>query len=146
MAVIWFTGQPGSGKTTLAKRLLVHTPRNTFHIDGDDLRALNNNQDYSKEGRMKNVQLAQQIAHYLHNQKKNVIVSLVSPYREQREEFKKVIGKRFLEIHTHTSDIRGKEDYFVADYEVPIDNFLDIDTTTASPAESLQEILEFLKK
>ena len=50
--------QPGSGKTTLAKELLAEL-RNDFlkekliNIDGDDLRNVSKNQDYSKEGRIK---------------------------------------------------------------------------------------------
>ena len=57
-----FTGQPGSGKTTLAKKLqfwLQTEKRNwrksVLHIDGDKLRELFPNKDYSKEGREKNI-------------------------------------------------------------------------------------------
>ena len=62
--IIWLTGQPGSGKTTICRRILSDKP-DVFHIDGDDLRDLFENKDYSETGRRKNVELAQQIAHYL---------------------------------------------------------------------------------
>ena len=46
---IWLTGQPGSGKTTLAKIIEeLNDVNNVIHLDGDDLRAINKNQDYSK--------------------------------------------------------------------------------------------------
>ena len=50
---IWLTGQPASGKTTLANLLLKLTNqygKNIFlNIDGDDLRDLFQNKDYSRK-------------------------------------------------------------------------------------------------
>lgn len=127
--IFWITGQPGSGKTTLAKAIMKEIFfRDWFHIDGDDIRRLYDNQDYSKEGRMKNVLLAQQIAQYLHSKGKNVIVSLVSPYKEQRELFKEKMGDVVKEVYLHTSEVRGRENYFVSDYEPPTENHIDICT------------------
>ena len=59
---IWLTGQPGSGKTTLANLLFYHLKENSpnksfFNIDGDDLRDLFQNKDYSREGREKNIRV-----------------------------------------------------------------------------------------
>jgi len=54
--IIWLTGQPGSGKTTICKRILWDKP-GVFHIDGDDLRDLFENKDYSETGRRKNVEI-----------------------------------------------------------------------------------------
>ena len=49
--IYWLTGQPGHGKTVLAKML--HSNRLLdFHIDGDDLRELTNNKNYGIEGRV----------------------------------------------------------------------------------------------
>jgi adenylylsulfate kinase-like enzyme len=57
--IIWLTGQPGSGKTTICEQIMsIHTE--FFHVDGDDLRDLFDNKDYSKTGRRKNIELAQQ--------------------------------------------------------------------------------------
>ena len=55
--IYWFTGQPGHGKTVLATALKQELD-NTFHIDGDDLRAIFDNKDYSEAGRLKNIELA----------------------------------------------------------------------------------------
>ena len=97
--IYWFTGQPGAGKTVLAELLKVklEAPRNfaykIFRIDGDEMRDLFSNKDYSIKGRIANIDAAQKIAHYLHNQEKDIIVSLVSPYLDQREEFKKILNE-----------------------------------------------------
>jgi adenylylsulfate kinase len=86
--IYWFTGQPGSGKTVLADLLKKEVLPHAFRIDGDEMRELFANKDYSEKGRRYNIDVAQKIAHYLHNQGKDVIVSLVSPYLDQREDFK----------------------------------------------------------
>ena len=143
--IIWFTGQPGSGKTTICKRILWDKP-GVFHIDGDDLRDLFDNKDYSELGRRKNVELAQQIAHYLHKKGKDVVVSLVSPYKDQRDKFKEKIGHNIFEVYVHTSEIRGREDFFVKEYGQPTENYLDIDTTNESVEESIKKVLDYLKK
>jgi hypothetical protein len=49
-------------------------------------------------GRRKNINLAQQLAHFLHNKECNVVVSLVSPYKDQRDEFKTKLGNSIQEI------------------------------------------------
>jgi len=43
--IYWFTGQPGAGKTSIAKSLIENLPKNTFHVDGDDLREIFNNKE-----------------------------------------------------------------------------------------------------
>ena len=135
--IYWFTGQPGSGKTTLAlalkKRLGIR-----FHIDGDDLRLLSSNKNYSREGRMDNIRLAQNLAHFLQNKGEDVIVSLVAPYKSMREDFKNLAD--VTEIYLHTTEIRGREHYFAEDYVAPTDNFIDIDTTDIPISDCLDLI------
>lgn len=146
--IYWFTGQPGSGKTVLARYLHSYLKMKPFMIDGDEIRALFQNKDYSIKGRIANIDAAQKIAHYLHNQGKDVIVSLVSPYIDQREEFKKVMGFALTEIlvRYNVAEIRrGKEEYHVMDFQKPNYDFIDIDTTTDTPAMSIQKILEHVQ-
>jgi adenylylsulfate kinase len=143
--IIWLTGQPGSGKTTICKRILWDKP-GVFHIDGDDLRDLFENKDYSETGRRKNIELAQQIAQYLHKKGSDVVVSLVSPYKDQRDKFKEKIGDNIVEVYVHTSEIRGREDFFVREYEQPTKNYLDIDTTNESIEVSVKKVLDYVKK
>jgi adenylylsulfate kinase len=140
--IYWFTGQPGAGKTVLATALKQELD-NTFHVDGDDLRAIFDNKDYSETGRRKNIELAQQLAHFLHNKGNNVVVSLVSPYKDQREEFKNKLGESLKEFYVHTTEVRGRENFHVENYQQPTENYLDLDTTNISVEECLQKIRSY---
>ncbi len=143
--IYWFTGQPGAGKTSIAEVLITKLPNNTFHVDGDDLREIFNNKDYSELGRRKNIELAQHITHFLHNKGNDVIVSLVSPYRDQREEFNSKLGNDIIEIYVHTENLRGREDFHVKNYEEPLENFLDMDTSDVIIETCVNQILGYEK-
>lgn len=142
--IIWLTGQPGSGKTTICKRIIWDKP-GVFHIDGDDLRDLFDNKDYSEVGRRKNIELAQQIAEYLHRKGQDVVVSLVSPYKDQRDKFKNKIGDNLFEVYIHTKEIRGRENFFVKEYEPPTEKYLSIDTTNETVEESTKKVIDYAK-
>jgi adenylylsulfate kinase-like enzyme len=145
--VLWFTGQPGSGKTTLAtelyNRLISYTSEIVVHIDGDDLRDVLDNKDYSEKGRRKNIQFAIDMAKVMDDKGYLVLVSLVSPYRDMREKLKS--NRNITEFYLHTTDIRGKEDYFVEDYEPPLHNFVDINTNKPIE-ECINEILDVYRQ
>ena len=143
--IYWFTGQPGHGKTTLAKAMLDHLAAEgieAFHVDGDDLRALTTNADYSRGGRENNIRRAQLLAHYLHSKGHTVVVSLVAPYRDIREELKAAAD--VTEVYVHTTETRGREEKHASDYEPPLADFIDIDTTGKSVEESLKEVIAAL--
>jgi adenylylsulfate kinase-like enzyme len=139
-------GQPHSGKTTLAKHLrtaleISNPQRKVFIIDGDDLRKILNNKDYSREGRRDNIGKAYAIARYLDADKTNdVIIAVVSPFLDLREEFK--IFSDVVEVFVHTKNIRGRENFHVVDFEKPESNFIDIDTTDIDELTSVNELLE----
>ena len=142
--IYWFTGQPAHGKTVLANMLKEKLP-NAFRIDGDEMRELFTNKDYTINGRVVNVGTAQKIAHYLHNQGHDVIVSLVAPYIDQREDFKAIMGDSLKEIYVHTSEPRERDHFKAIAYVAPSENFIDIDTTKDSPVESFAKLLKELK-
>ncbi len=145
--IYWLTGQPGAGKTTLVKMLYTHL--HSLHpmiVDGDDIREIFNNKDYSEAGRRKNVELAQHLAHFIHNKGGVALVSLVSPYKDQRDSFKNLIGDdNIKEIYVHTTEERGREQFFVHNYEPPTENFIDLDTTDDSEFQSYKSLIQKLK-
>jgi adenylylsulfate kinase-like enzyme len=138
--IYWFTGQPAHGKTVLANMLKKEKP-GAFRIDGDDMRELFSNKDYSINGRVVNVGTAQRIAQYLNNQGKDVIVSLVAPYIDQREDFKTLMGDQMIEFYVHTSEPRERDHFKAIAYVAPKENFIDIDTTEDTPEQSFEKVL-----
>jgi adenylylsulfate kinase-like enzyme len=146
--IYWFTGQPGAGKTVLATMLKIILEKEyeneVFHIDGDELRRLFNNQKYGREGREENIKRAQDLAKFLLAQGYDVVVSLVAPYKELRESFKSDLKNLLVEFYVHTTDIRGREHFHTDEYEIPTENFINIDTTNIDQQESLNEIIKHI--
>jgi adenylylsulfate kinase len=130
--IYWLTGQPAAGKTTLATWIKSSFPNKSIIVDGDDIREIFVNKDYSEEGRKKNIEKAQILAKFLHHKGYTVIVSLVSPYRTQREEFKSEMGENLKEVYVHTSQDRGRNHFHVEGYEPPLENYYDCETTNTT--------------
>ena len=139
--IIWFTGQPGAGKTTLARELLTRI-HNGILVDGDQLREIFPGTGFSKEERYKNIRRAQDIAKFLEASDLTPVVSVVAPYLELREEFKS--KAKVVEIFVHTNETRGREKFHVAEYEPPLENFIDIDTTNVLVGTCVELIISKL--
>ncbi len=153
----WFTGQAGAGKTTLAillkNKLQKEFLKKKFVIlDGDEIRELFNNQDYSKEGRLNNVGMVQNCCRFLIKNDIVPIVCMVSPFAEQRKEFCKEVNG--LEIYIECNEIRGREHFHVDYYQKPTytasevwvegKNILAIDTTNKTPNQSFKTLWKLL--
>jgi GTPase SAR1 family protein len=138
MIVVLF-GQPASGKTTLAKKLVAE---GFHHIDGDELRELFANKDYSREGRIKNLNRASDIARYLHHKGHNVVLSLVYPYEEAREYLSKLTkGVRW--IYLIYEEDRGRNQFKVADFELP--HMDDVDLILNTSVDSVEVCTDKIK-
>lgn len=142
--IVWITGQPGAGKSTVGRALLEDLKKDgvdAFLVDGDDLRALTANADYSQAGREANIRRAQDIALYLSRQGRVAIVAVVAPFRWLREEFKERAKVR--EVYVHTTEIRGREHFHSDEYGAPESAFLDLDTTGITVEEGVAQIRTF---
>ena len=110
-------GQPASGKTVLG-RLLAASLLTTYHIDGDEFRALFSNKNYGKDGREENIRSANAVATYLNKtQEDDVVLSLVNPYEHLRHELKTNNTGQVVEILL-TSSRNLRKEYHVEDFEV----------------------------
>ena len=144
--IIILTGQPNSGKTTLALTLetfLTKKNRTAVTIDGDKLRDISNNKDYSISGRKSNVSLAIEMAKTSNKLYNYTIVSLVSPFRNLRESLKNDSNHIVKEVHLHSNRIR--EGKMVDYYEPPLNNYLDIDTDKNTIEQSIKLILDYIQ-
>lgn len=142
--IYYLIGQPGAGKTTLGKYLCEHILENVEHIDGDHLRKITSNKDFGEEGRRRNIRMGQNMAILYHNEGKNVVLSMVSPFKDLRDYLKNVLKDDVVEIFVHTSDIRGRENFHVTDFQMPNNNFIDVDTTNATVSQSIAKIISNL--
>jgi len=102
-AVVWLTGLPGSGKSTLGRAL----ERRIFDrggvpvlLDGDTLRAgLNSDLGFDAVGRSENVRRIAEVAAHLARSGLLVIVAAVSPSAQDRTRARNIVGRGFYEVH-----------------------------------------------
>ena len=81
---------------------------------------------------------------FYYNKGCNVVVSLVSPYKDQRDSFKLKLGDSIKELYINTTEIRGREQFHVSNYESPTENYLDINTTNISVKECITKIKSYV--
>ena len=112
--VLWMTGLPCSGKTTIVKDLQKEIP-NLAMLDGDELREWFSPKDFSKAGRDEHNKRVAHLAKLLLNHNVPSVVSLVSPYVENREDARKIIdaGDQFAECYVKCSLEKCEERAYV---------------------------------
>ncbi|HSB50709.1 MAG TPA: adenylyl-sulfate kinase [Nitrosopumilaceae archaeon] len=162
--VIWMTGLPCSGKTTILRKLQETIP-NLAMLDGDELREWLSPKDFSKEGRDEHNKKVAHLAKLLLKHKVPVGVSLVSPYVKNRENARKIVGddSKFSEVYVKCSlekceerDVKGMykkaragelKNFTGLDdpYEAPPNPDFTVDTEKQTLDESAKAIREYLK-
>ena len=87
--VVWFTGVPASGKSTIAnlvEQQLFAQGRHTYLLDGDNVRhGLNRDLGFSAPERVENIRRVGEVARLMVDAGLIVLVTLVSPYRAERD-------------------------------------------------------------
>ena len=161
--VLWMTGLPCSGKTTIARKLQEVYPKLAL-LDGDELREWLSPKDFSRDGRNEHNRRVAHLAKLLLKHDVSVLVSLISPFNENREDARKIIGdSKFIETYIkcplsvcEERDVKGMykkarlneiEDFIGVDtdYEIPDNPHLTVNTETCSLDECVSKILNFLK-
>jgi adenylylsulfate kinase len=165
--VVWMTGLPASGKTTLAhlleEKLESEYGRCAEVLDGDELRkGLSSDLGLSREDREEHARRVSFLAKVLARNGVVAIVALISPYRSSRERARELIGEGFVEVYVKASvetcerrdpkglyakarrgeltNMTGVQD----PYEEPLSPEVTIDTERASPEECAKQLLERL--
>lgn len=105
-ALVWFTGLPGAGKSTLARgleRVIFTRGGSPILLDGDTLRAgLNGDLGFSDVDRSENIRRLAEIGTHLARNGHIAIVAAVSPASSDRELARKIAGEHFCEIYVST--------------------------------------------
>lgn len=165
-AVVWLTGLPGAGKSTLARALerrLFARGGSPILLDGDTLRAgLNGDLGFSLESRAENIRRLAEVATHLARNGHVAIVAAVSPAREDRARARRIADALFHEVHVATSaeecERRDPKGHYAKaragqlpgftgiahDYEAPERAELVVDTAIRTVTEAVDEIEQML--
>jgi bifunctional enzyme CysN/CysC len=105
--VVWLTGLSGSGKSTIANELekrLFAAGMHSYVLDGDNLRlGLNKDLGFTRADRAENVRRVSEIAYLMADAGLIVIVALVSPFAEDRDNARTRFEKgKFSEVWVKT--------------------------------------------
>lgn len=106
-ATIWLTGLSGAGKSTLAfgleKRLTIMGCA-AYALDGDNVRhGLSRDLGFSPRERKENIRRVAEVARMFNDAGLFVITAFISPYREDRDAAREIIGlERFVETYLST--------------------------------------------
>ena len=167
--VVWFTGLPASGKSTIAhtlEKVLFESGIKVYVLDGDNIRkGLNADLGFSPDERSENLRRISEVAKLFVDAGIILLAAFVSPYRKDREFIKEKIGKEyFIEVYIkcpvevcEKRDIKGmyqkaKEGIIKdftgvsAPYEEPESPDLVIETDKLSIEEAVEKILSHLRE
>jgi adenylyl-sulfate kinase len=159
--VVWLTGLPGSGKTTIARELEPELKKRGWCVevlDGDEIRQnLSKGLGFSREDRETHLKRVTYVAKLLSRNGVAVIAAFISPYRNIREHARKETTN-FVEVYVKCSveacaerdpkglykkasvgqikDLTGPQDL----YEEPLEPDLVVDTEKLTVAESVEVI------
>jgi adenylylsulfate kinase len=165
-SVIWLTGLSGSGKTTIAKSLMEKFKAKAVvpvMLDGDEIRHAIHQTGYDRESRRKHNLNVGFIASLFEKQGNVVIVALISPYDDVRNEIRAMCGN-FVEVYVSTDlqvcidrdakglykrALAGELENFTGisgDYFPPLNPEVIVDTSTMSIKECTVKVFDFYRR
>jgi adenylyl-sulfate kinase len=165
--VVWFTGLPSAGKSTLAQLLRAELQQRGLTaelLDGDEVRrGLTRDLGFSKQDRDENIRRIAFVAHLLARNGVVALTAAISPYRAIRDEARQTIG-RFVEVYVKCPvevcmqrDVKGLYQRALAGelpnftgvsdpYEEPLAPEVVVETHREDPQASLKKILARLEE
>ena len=166
-ALLWFTGLSGSGKSTIAnlvEKRLHRMNRHSFLLDGDNVRhGLNRDLGFTEADRIENIRRVGEVAKLMTDAGLIVITAFISPFRVERDMVRSMLPEgEFIEVFIDTPiaeaerrDVKGLykkaragelKNFTGIDspYEAPETPEIRIDTTTMSPEEAADLIIDRL--
>lgn len=166
--VVWFTGLPSSGKSTIAHGLeekLFNEGKISFVLDGDNIRhGLNKNLGFSPEDRKENIRRIGEVAKLFADTGIIVMTAFISPYKADRDNVRALLGagefiEVFVKVSVEVAEARDPKGLYKkaksgeikdftgisAPYEVPSKPELIIDTDKLNLEESVEKVLSYLR-
>ena len=166
--VVWFTGLSGSGKSTLANALeskLFELGYKTYVLDGDNVRmGLNKDLGFSNEDRKENIRRISEVANLFSDSGTLTLTAFISPFIEDREIARNIIGENFIEVWVKANleicEERDPKGLYKKARAGEIKNFTGIDSPYESPEnpeliietdkldieQSIDTIIDYLKQ
>lgn len=163
---LWFTGLSGSGKSALANALekrLLALGKHTMLLDGDNVRmGLCRNLGFTQQDRIENIRRVAEVSKLMNDAGLIVLTAFISPYRQDRENAREIIGDGFEEIYVSTPlevceqrDVkglyakarRGEIPNFTgisSAYEPPEKPDIQVDTSACTLEEAVDQIIKHL--
>jgi bifunctional enzyme CysN/CysC len=165
--VLWFTGLPGAGKSTLAMAVEQHLFRKGYAVyvlDGDNVRSgLNANLGFAPGDRVENIRRVGEVAALFADAGFLCITAFISPYRADRAKARAAttpggFHEIYISADLATCEARDPKGLYrkarageirdftgiSAPYEPPDTPSLTVDTAAQSPAASLERILAYV--
>jgi adenylylsulfate kinase len=168
-ALVWLTGLPSSGKSTIAfttEHALIERGHMAYVLDGDNIRhGLNKNLGFSAEDRAENIRRIGEVGKLFADAGILTLSSFVSPYLADRDGVRTLMGKGdFIEVFIDTPlelcEERDPKGLYkkaragqipnftgISDpYEPPTQPELVIKTAQCTPQEAAIQIISYLEQ
>jgi bifunctional enzyme CysN/CysC len=165
-AVIWLTGLPAAGKSTIAmqvERRLHERGVQSYVLDGDNLRTgLCRDLGFSETDRSENIRRVGEVATLFADAGLVAITAFISPRRSDREIARAIAGERFHEVFIQADpavcESRDPKGHYArarageipnftgisGEYEAPLDPDLVIDTQALTLDVAVSALLEYI--